>query len=97
MQQFFRSLASLIVGMAMTLFGLFQGIQLLPAAPAWHAVVLAAPQLLGVLLFVLCLAGCIVGLVMLVRGARTMRLIWLHARRLDHAAMSYGHEPEPWQ
>ncbi|MFA9478929.1 hypothetical protein ACERK3_11580 [Phycisphaerales bacterium AB-hyl4] len=97
MQQFFRSLMSLLVGLALCLFGLFQGVQLLPAAPVWQTVLMAAPHLAGVLVFGLCLIAVVVGLVMLIRSARTLWMSGVRTHRHHEPALPYGHEPEPWQ
>lgn len=73
MLHFLQPAASLFIGLALSVYGLFQSLLHAPSAHAFQAAARALPDAVAVLVFGLGIAAIVVGLVLLVSGIRGVR------------------------
>lgn len=99
MWHLFQPLFAMLIGVAVSIFALWNTFSRWPAASAWRQVVAAAPALLEVVLVVACATLAVAGIAMLTTGVRTARQRFAHLRRLHLAPHPehYGEPPEHWE
>ena len=73
MLHFLQPAATLFIGLALSVYGLFQSLLHAPSAHAFQAAAQAMPDAVAVLVFALGIAAIVVGIVLLVSGIRGVR------------------------
>lgn len=73
MLDFLQPLLSLLIGLALSVLGLNQSFRLYPEPTAWQQFLMALSPAGAVLLFSLCVVMVLLGVAMLVLGARGLR------------------------
>ena len=73
MLEFMQPILSMLIGVAMSIFGLIHTWYRFPSPVVWAQFLIAVPQLGAVLLFATCLAVSILGVAMLLVGAGGVR------------------------
>ena len=73
MLEFMQPILSMLIGVAMSIFGLIHTWYRFPAPVVWAQFLASVPQLGAVLLFAACLAVSILGVAMLLVGAGGVR------------------------
>ena len=73
MLHFFQPAATLFIGLALSVYGLFQALLHAPPATAFQAAAKAMPDAMAVLIFAFGIAAIIVGIILLVSGIKGIR------------------------
>ena len=73
MLHFLQPAATLFIGLALSVYGLFQSLLHAPSANAFQAAAQAMPDAVAVLVFAFGIAAIVVGIVLLVSGIRGVR------------------------
>ena len=100
MTQLLRPIASLLVGLALAVYGAIHTVSGYPGGEAFAELAAHLPAVGSVLVFLLAVTAFGGGVVLIVTGIRTLRFRW---RRLDrlarHARIAEPEydEPEPWE
>ena len=85
-----RSIASLFVGVAMTVYGLVHSVTRFPGGDAFAALAANMPAVTSVLVFVLGIAAVVAGIVLIVIGIKQTRRRW---RRFNQVARHVEDRP----
>lgn len=88
MLHFFQPAATLFIGLALSIYGLFQALRHAPSATAFQTAIQAMPDAFAVLIFAFGIAAIVVGIILLVSGIKGVRS---RAREINRA---YG-RPHP--
>ena len=89
MLHFFQPAATLFIGMALSVYGLFQSLLHAPSANAFQAAAQAMPDAVAVLVFAFGIAAIVVGIILLVSGIKGVR------KRTREISRTYGSPPRP--
>jgi len=102
MLEFLQPMLTVLIGAALSIFGLIHSLRLAPAPSTWHGVAAAAPQLVAVMVFIGCLAIAVAGIALLVTALRSVRRRFGLLRRVrweaeTRSASRYDDADEPWR
>ena len=89
-----RPALSILVGLALTLYGVFHAIIRYPGSAAFAQIREGLPALGHVALFVLGIAAALSGLFLLVRNLKQLRYGWRHLQRITRQPAYAGDDPE---
>ena len=98
MLHLFQPLASLSVGVAMTIYGLVHSITRYPGSQAFTTLAANMPAITSVLLFLLGVMAFVAGVLLIIVGVKTFQRRWRRFREVArHAGRQTGYDDEEWE
>ena len=98
MNELLQSAFAALVGAVMSVFGLYHTLRQWPQPTIWQHVATAMPQIITVMIFLLCVVCVVVGILMLVRGIQRARFRFAQLQhvRFQHRGR-YMDPDDPYQ